>query len=258
MTAVLAYHKVDDRFELGLTNVRPKSFERQIGSIVGQGYRITSGLEPPGSGKSVCLTFDDGYDCFHRNVVPTLASFGAKAIVFVITDFVGKTNSWDVRLSYRPFRHMTAEQIREVAGLGFEVGSHSCSHRDLTRLEPDILKNELTSSKKFLEDLTGNEVDAFSFPFGRYNRITAEAAFAAGYRRLFGLGSVSREGVIARMPVYSIDSAGAVLRRLDLNKVEVMKSDFIHSFANISALLSMRKSRTGQANAPGRSEKGLN
>ncbi len=243
MTAVLAYHKVDDRFELGLTSVRPKLFERQISALVARGYRIISDLEPVGFGKSVCLTFDDGYDCFHRNVVPTLNSFGVKAIVFVITDFVGKTNSWDVRLSYKPFRHMNTEQITDVARLGFEVGSHSCSHKDLTRLSPPSLKRELTESKKYLEDITGGEVDAFSFPFGRYNRVTAEAALTAGYRRLFGLGSISREGVIARTPVYKIDSVAAVLRKLDLNRMEIWKSDFIHSFANISALLSVKESR---------------
>lgn len=246
MTTVLAYHKVDDRFELGLTNVKPASFKRQVETLVKQGYKVVSDLEPAGFGKSVCLTFDDGYDCFHRNVVPTLGSYGVKAIVFVITDFIGKTNNWDVRLSYKPFAHMNAEQVKEVAGLGFEVGSHSCSHRDLTRLEPRILENELSASKKLLEDLIGIEVDAFSFPYGRYNRMTAEAAFAAGYRRLFGLGSASSEGVIPRMPVYRIDSVSAVLRKLDFDRMEVLKSDLIHSFANISALLSVRESRIRQ------------
>ncbi len=243
MTTVLAYHKVDDRFELGFTNVPPKSFRKQLTAVAAQGYRIMCDLEPARSGKSVCLTFDDGYDCFYRNVVPTLDSLGAKAIVFVITDFIGKTNSWDVRLSLRPFKHMNVEQIREVANLGYEVGSHTRSHRDLTRLTPDGLKKELVESKRTLEDLTGTEVDAFSFPFGRYNRPVAEAAFAAGYRKLFGLGSASREGVVPRMPVYRIDSTAAVLRKLELNRVEIMKSDFIHSFANISALLSVRESR---------------
>lgn len=252
MTTVLAYHKVDDRFELGLTNVKPASFKKQVETLVKQGYKVVSDLEPAGSGKSVCLTFDDGYDCFHRNVVPTLGAYSAKAIVFVITDFIGKTNGWDVRLSYKPFMHMNAEQLKEVAGLGFEVGSHSCSHRDLTRLEPLVLKNELAASKKSLEDLIGVEVDAFSFPYGRYNRNTAEAAFAAGYRRLFGLGSASSEGVIPRVPVYRIDSVSAVLRKLNLDRMEIFKSDFIHSFANISALLSVRESRTRQPKDSGR------
>lgn len=250
MTAILAYHKVDERFELGLTNVRPRAFARQIKACMENGYRVVPDLEPPGSGKSVCLTFDDGYDCFHRNVVPALQPLGASAVVFVISDFIGRTNEWDVRLSYKPFRHMTAQQIKEVAAMGFEVGSHSRSHRDLTRLSPVVLKEELSSSKKSLEDLIGSEVDALSFPFGRYNRATAEAAFEAGYRRLFGLGSSSNEGVIPRIPVYRIDSAASVLRKLDYDRFEIFKSDLIHSFANISAILSVKERRERGRDAP--------
>ncbi len=250
MTAILAYHKVDDRFEFGLTNVKPKSFLRQIQACIAEGYKIVSDVEPAGSGKSVCLTFDDGYDCFCRNVVPALESTGGKAIVFVISDYVGKTNSWDIRLSYKPFTHMTSEQIREVAEMGYEVGSHSCTHRDLTRLSQYALKDELVRSKEFLEDVTGVEVDALSFPFGRYNRATAEAAFEAGYRRLFGLGSSASEGVLPRIPVYRIDSPASVLRKIGLGRGEIMKSDFIHSFANISALFSVRESRAGRRRTP--------
>ncbi len=249
MTSVLAYHKVDDRFEIGLTNVRPGSFRKQIDMLGKRGYRIVPDIEPAGSGKSVCLTFDDGYDCFHRNVTPMLASIGATATVFIITDFIGKTNTWDVKLSYKPFRHMNEEQIREVAEMGFIVGSHSCTHRDLTRLSPKAIRDELKDSRSLLEDLTGREVDAFSFPFGRYNRATAEAAFAAGYRRLFGLGSTSNDGVISRAPVYRIDSPSAVLRKINRDRMEILKSDFIHSFANISALLSVRRSRPGLPDA---------
>lgn len=250
MTTILAYHKVDDRFEFGLTNVKPKSFVRQIQTCMAEGYKIVSDIEPAGSGKSVCMTFDDGYDCFHRNVVPALESAGGKAVVFVIADYIGKTNSWDIRLSYKPFRHMSGAQIREVAAMGYEVGSHSCTHRDLTRLTASVLEEELTRSKKMLEDITGVEVDALSFPFGRYNRATAEAAFEAGYRRLFGMGSSANEGVIPRIPVYRIDSPASVLRKVELDRREIIKSDFIHSFANISALFSVRESRANRRRAP--------
>ncbi len=239
MSSVLAYHKVDNRFELGLTTVSPKSFSRHLTAIQSAGFKIECGR--PDSERVVCLTFDDGYDCFYRNVVPSLDSRGAKAIVFVISGFMGSTNSWDVRLSYKPFRHMTAKQVEEVAKLGFTVGSHTRSHKDLTRLDAASLSSELRDSKKQLEDVTGAEVDALSFPYGRYNQRAAEAAFEAGYKRLFGLGSVSREGVIARTPVYSIDSVPAVLRKLESNSFEIFKSDIIHSFANVSALLSSGK-----------------
>ncbi len=240
--AVLAYHKVDNRFEFGATTVTPKRFSEQIDEL----KRLACEIIPlpgdeVGSGRDVCLTFDDGYDCFYRNVVPQLTALNVSATVFVITDFIGKTNDWDIRLSYRPFVHMNEKQIREVAELGFEVGSHSCSHRDLTRLDDAALSAELVNSKRRLEDIIGKEVRTFSFPFGRHNREIVSASREAGYKLLFGLGSSVEAGVIPRMPVYRFDGAASVRRKLARNKLEIMKGDLIHSFAYLSAMLSVRR-----------------
>lgn len=242
---VLAYHKVDNRFEFGLTNVRPGMFVRQISALKENGIEISASEEEGVQGrKAVYLTFDDGYDCFYRNVVPALISFSTKATVFVISNYIGKENRWDVRLSYKPFVHMNAAQIREIAALGFEVGSHSCSHRDLTRLDRKSVWDELKNSKTEIEDLAGREIESVSFPFGKYNSMVAEIAREAGYLRLYGLGSAGSNGVSKRVPVYGIDTPISVRRKAELNKYEIIKSDFIHSFAEISALISiMRKEK---------------
>lgn len=242
MTTTLAYHKVDHRFELGLTTVDTDAFARQMFKLREMGYAICSSetylslIEK----NTVCLTFDDGYDCFFRNVVPFLSSIEASATTFVITDYVGKTNAWDLRLSARPFRHMSAAQLREISGLGFEIGSHTCSHRDLTRLDPRTVREELTASKKLLEDVTGKEVSSVSFPYGRHNDHVAGMAFEVGYKRLFGLGSKVAQGVLERVPVYRFDGTTAVLRKIESDRYEILKSDFIHSFSVVSALISTR------------------
>lgn len=241
MMTVLAYHKVDNRFELGVTTVRPETFFKQIGGLKERGYEIlpsTSSVDS--TPNTVYLTFDDGYDCFYRNVAPFLASLGATATVFVITDFIGKRNDWDIRLSYKPFFHMDRRQIREVSDLGFEIGSHTCSHRDLTRLDRVDVSDELVASKKSVEDMLGKEVKALSFPFGRHNSEVVDLARDAGYEQLYGLGSNVVDGVIERVPVYKFDSAAAVRRKVAMNRLEIMKGDLVHSLANVSALLSVR------------------
>ncbi len=244
---VLAYHKVDEKFELGLTNVKPAQFSRQIDSFGRHGIAIADSVDEDRNGAgNVYLTFDDGYDCFYRNVVPILAAIGAKATVFVISDFIGKRNSWDLRLSFTRFIHMNAVQLREVAKLGFEIGSHSRSHRDLSRLSPESSWNELTSSKKEIEDIIGGEVASFSFPYGRYNHDVVKQAGDAGYKNLFGLGSAAADGVIGRIPVYRIDGTAAVERKAAMNRLEVFKCDLIHSFSNVSALISVSNKAGGQ------------
>ncbi len=240
--AVLAYHKVNDRFEFGMTNVKPEMFIRQIFALKESGYKFScSPYEAAASDENVGLTFDDGYDCFYTNVVPFLISVGASAIVFVITDFIGKENSWDLRLSRKPFVHMNEAQIKEVSQLGFEVGSHSCSHRDLTRIDRETARDELSDSKKLIEDLTGKEVNSVSFPYGRHNSNVVSLASELGYLNQYGLGSNVSGGVIKRIPVYKIDTPATVRKKVSMNRLEILKSDLIHSFANISALISVRR-----------------
>ena len=241
---ILAYHKVDNRFELGLTNVKPKMFDRHISALKGGGFEfLTTPEDLATNRRSVHLTFDDGYDCFYRNVVPILFSAGVRAEVFVISDYIGKENTWDVRLSYKPFMHMNGAQLREIAAMGFKVGSHSCSHKDLTRLDRNSLWNELRNSKAEIEDLLGREVKSISFPFGKSNSTVTDIAREAGYMELYGLGRANSPGVIGRVGVYRIDTPGSVKRKADGNKYEILKSDFIHSFAEISALSSVRHKR---------------
>jgi len=241
MMAILAYHKVDNKFELGLTNVRPEMFARQVFALKENGIELSASPERANASRdAVYLTFDDGYDCFYRNVVPVLISSGATATVFVISDYIGRENKWDIRLSRIPFVHMNVAQLREIASLGFQVGSHSRSHRDLTRLDRESVDDELRNSKAELEDLLGREINEVSFPFGRYDSTVVGMAKDAGYEKLYGLGSSATAGVFERVPVYKIDTPGSVMRKAEMKRYEIMKSDFIHSFAGISALISIR------------------
>ncbi len=70
---------------------------------------------------------------------------------------------------------------REIVGLGMEIGSHTMTHPDLTAIEGEQLRWELTESRKRLEDLTGAAVTSFCYPFGYFNRTARDAVEAAGY-----------------------------------------------------------------------------
>jgi peptidoglycan/xylan/chitin deacetylase (PgdA/CDA1 family) len=98
----------------------------------------------------------------------------------------------------------------------------------------------LVNSKRVIEELTGREVKAISFPFGKHNSDVVALAHEAGYATQFGLGSAALDGVIERIPVYRIDTPASVKRKVAMDKLEILKSDLIHSFANIPALISVR------------------
>jgi peptidoglycan/xylan/chitin deacetylase (PgdA/CDA1 family) len=232
----LAYHKIDTKFEFGLTTTRPDRFRMQVRGLLNAGFSFDGTLS-----SSIKLTFDDGYECFYKNVVPVLNEFGIKAIVFPVAGFVGMTNAWDIRLSFKSYRHMNKGQIREVADLGHDVGSHTMHHYDLTLISSAKVWNELSESKKVLEDIVGREITQLSFPFGRFDQRVIEIGNEVGYRSFFGLGSSVREGVIPRIPVYRYDSTSAVIRKAKMNRADVAIADVVHLFSVISAKRSLSK-----------------
>jgi peptidoglycan/xylan/chitin deacetylase (PgdA/CDA1 family) len=71
--------------------------------------------------------------------------------------------------------------LREIAGHGHEIGSHSLTHANLVWLNDDDLIKELRESKLILEDITGTAVRGLSFPFGSWNARVWGAAKSVGY-----------------------------------------------------------------------------
>lgn len=72
---------------------------------------------------------------------------------------------------------MTWDQLREVAKDGLvTVASHTHSHRVLATLPPEQQREELATSKAFLEDRLGQSVDSLAYPVGGYRHFTAETS----------------------------------------------------------------------------------
>jgi len=186
---ILAYHKVDTRLELGGTMISPRRFARHLDYFRKNGYQSVAlsravELMRQGSGagkKYLCLTFDDAYAGLYRHAFPLLKEYGFTATVFVVTDYVGRTNDWDINWGGLKFEHLTWEQMKEMQAGGIEFGSHAQSHRDLRSLNPEQLRKELAESRKFMEQNLGVPVTTLSYPFGLYNEAVKQAARDAGY-----------------------------------------------------------------------------
>ena len=57
---------------------------------------------------------------------------------------------------------------------GMKIGSHSKNHKKMQDLDQNEINNEVLGSKNYLEDLTGNLVDSFCYPYGYYNNSIIE------------------------------------------------------------------------------------
>lgn len=128
------------------------------------------------------ITFDDGYESVGRLAYPILMEMRLPATVFVVSDAIGKTNAWDVKIGDRTEKMLDLSQLREMSANGIEIGSHTVSHAHLTALSDSDLAAELGDSKKAIEDLIGKPVEGFAYPYGEWDARVKDAVVQAGYR----------------------------------------------------------------------------
>jgi peptidoglycan/xylan/chitin deacetylase (PgdA/CDA1 family) len=74
------------------------------------------------------------------------------------------------------------DQVREMAAVGFEIGSHGCSHRIMTRLSIAEARRELADSKAEIERRVGCAITHFAFPNENATGVLLDLAAGAGYR----------------------------------------------------------------------------
>ena len=232
---VLAYHKVDDRFEWGFTRTTPNQFESQIRLIRSLGYTICSlgeFLRNP-SEKRAALTFDDAFESVYTNVYPLLDDLKASFTVFPIAGFVGKLNTWEINLGGIRFKHMSWKHLLEMRNC--EIGSHTITHRSLPSLNPAELHSEIVDSKKIIEDAAGREVKYLSLPFGRFDKRVIRIAQNAGYEGICSMNPDDNGGyVIGRYAVYLVDLNFAFRNKLNsgfINRLEINKLQLINFFS---------------------------
>lgn len=162
--------------------VRPAALRRHIRLLRRWGYRlVTFGALADAVSQGTAtglaaLTFDDGLAGTHTITAPLLLAEQAPATVFVVSDWDGGGHPDDPSA-----RVMTHDQVRAVAGMGLEIGSHSSAHRDLSLLSASEAEADLAHSKASLESLLQRPVSTAAYPFGRVAADTARACREAGF-----------------------------------------------------------------------------
>jgi len=63
----------------------------------------------------------------------------------------------------------------------FEVGAHTLSHPDLTRISIKDAFREISGSKEWLEKLLNHKIEMFAYPKGKYNDKIVELVRQAGF-----------------------------------------------------------------------------
>lgn len=155
-----------------------RAFRRQLAWLTGEGFtiegfpglqrRLVSGEFPD---RYVLLTFDDG----HRSCLKAaewIREAGGQASFFLTKEFCESRSDF-----------LQQDEIRTLASL-CSVGSHGVTHAPLSRISTAHLVEELRVSKRWLEDLIGDEVDTLSAPGGFISAKVVHHAQALGFRLL--------------------------------------------------------------------------
>jgi len=185
---ILTYHSLDATGSA--ISVRPDVFARQMAEMARNGLRGISLREAidhrekldKWPERSVVLTFDDGYDNFSTFALPAILRHGFSATVFLIGRHIGGVNDWGpAPEGLGSQKMMSWDQIREMTSAGIEAGAHTLTHPDLRRLGEEALREEITGSRREVEDRIGNPVETFAYPFG-YSSGAAERIVRGEFR----------------------------------------------------------------------------
>jgi peptidoglycan/xylan/chitin deacetylase (PgdA/CDA1 family) len=181
---ILLYHHVSDAGNGNRYYVTLDDFRAQMEALRDWGYTtitvsdlvdvLVNGGELPN--RPVVITFDDGNVDVYQYAFPIMHEMG----------FVGTTYIVANRLASNLY--VNAEQLQELANDGWEIGSHSMSHPDLT-LDYSIVRFEVLQSRLTLEDATGEPINTFAYPYGKTDEFITDKVSEYGYQAAMGLGS---------------------------------------------------------------------
>lgn len=134
--------------------------------------------------KFIIITADDGYQDNLTRMLPLLEKYDLKAVIYVVS---GEThNRWDVEVEQNPDKPvslMNPDELKRFAqSKHIEIGGHTLNHPRLSKLPVDEQFRQIRENKLALEQITGNELISFAYPYGDYTDETKALVEKAGYQ----------------------------------------------------------------------------
>ncbi|OAM89032.1 polysaccharide deacetylase family protein [Termitidicoccus mucosus] len=118
---------------------------------------------------AISYTFDDGLRDQYTLAVPMLNEAGFKGTFFVIPGHVAPSIEEAERKqdAKRAWGGITWPELREMAGQGHEIASHTWSHRALPKLAPEEVDAELAKAFDAIKTRIGRPPLTLAFPFNQ-------------------------------------------------------------------------------------------
>ncbi|MDR0200314.1 MAG: polysaccharide deacetylase family protein [Streptococcaceae bacterium] len=164
--------------------ITPESLSAICEALVANGYTtltadqavavLTGNLKP--SNKMVWLTFDDGHENNYTNAYPILKKYGIHASFGMVTATLPSYKGTDTT-------YISYSQMLKMQGSGLiSFTSHTETHPDLSTLALSDEQEQLTGSKKLLDNLLHQNTQVLVYPSGKFDSETEKLAKEAGYK----------------------------------------------------------------------------
>jgi peptidoglycan/xylan/chitin deacetylase (PgdA/CDA1 family) len=132
------------------------------------------------------ISFDDGYAENALYALPLLIERGIPVAYFVSTDHIryGTPFQHDVDAGV-PLAVHSPSELRQLATAGVSIGCHTRNHVDFSKIEdPQLIDEQIIEDKDRLEQMIGQRVAYFAFPYGLPAQLkpkVIDAVYRAGF-----------------------------------------------------------------------------
>lgn len=169
-------------------------------------------------GKTIVLTFDDGYKNQIEFVEPLLKKYGFCACIFLFAKKTveGKNNGIEEKYSF-----LETEAVLNADPEFFEFGLHGFNYQTFEKLTVEEIKNDIISSQEVFAEHNINTIPVIAYPFGKRPKNKIELDKMKSVFQDLGICAAFRIGNQAiQIPV--LDQFE--LTRIDINGWDTLKN----------------------------------
>lgn len=133
--------------------------------------------------QEIAISFDAAWGSDKtQSIIDILNGEGITATFFLVGMWVDKN----------------ADLVMAIDDGGFEIGTHSDTHPDMTKISGENVREELEKSMSKISSITGKKVEVFRPPYGAYNNTLISTASSLGLSTIqWDVDSLDWKGIAA-------------------------------------------------------------
>lgn len=168
---IIFYHDIHSDKKYTDMSTPMELFKEHIKIIKQNGFEIVPKITKKKN--QIMITFDDGFKGLYDNFDYFIQN-KIYVKLFLIVDYMKRDN------------YMDEKEIKELLNSGYlTIDSHTVGHKSLDILSSDEIKYQLNHSKKELEKIFEQPIEAICYPRGKFSIEVIEESKNAGYKKQY-------------------------------------------------------------------------